>query len=328
MFSKKKATLFLLIALEIVLGLLFLRIYYVNKFNSSVLGVSGIDKDSVIFTPEEELDSNDLFEDFKHYYVYRPNTSSYKEPEWLEYEAEYKFNSDGLKEIKDYPITKDPGVIRIATIGDSFTFGFYINTPDTWPKVLEKRLQESTNQCDFEVINFGAGGFDIPYLVKRYEDIGKKYDSDFLLWFESVTGFTRLTEEIMEYNTTCKSESDDLDKLYDCWFKAQDMIHEKYTNDELRNYIQRYLDYFFQEVVLDEKIIFFMTENNLSDDNRNSLDIWREEYAGLAVFDSGFGGLSQDQLLPDGHPSNIGHEVIAEYALSLIENDPKTEYCF
>ena len=58
-------------------------------------------------------------------------------------------------------IKKNKDTFRIITLGDSFTFGMYINTKDNWTELLEDKLNSDMgckNISMFEVINLGVGG--------------------------------------------------------------------------------------------------------------------------------------------------------------------------
>jgi hypothetical protein len=62
----------------------------------------------------------------------------------------------------------------------------WVNTEDNFSEQLEDRLNTSLS-CNgiskFEVINLGAPGFDVKYMVKRYEDKGDPYHPDLVIWF-------------------------------------------------------------------------------------------------------------------------------------------------
>jgi len=67
-------------------------------------------------------------------------------------------NSDGFR---SGPITKDkrPGALRIACIGDSWTFGMNVNQDATYPGRLEALLRQQRPHADLDVMNFGVLGY-------------------------------------------------------------------------------------------------------------------------------------------------------------------------
>lgn len=67
-------------------------------------------------------------------------------------------NSLGLRG-KDVAEKRGRERIRIMALGDSVTEGFYVDNQDTYPDVLERRLNELGYQAD--VINAGVGGISI-----------------------------------------------------------------------------------------------------------------------------------------------------------------------
>ncbi len=71
-----------------------------------------------------------------------------------------KTNSYGMRDHE--PIrNKNDSLLRIVVLGDSYTFGWDAPAEETYPKVLEKRLNESTADRNqhFEVLNFGVSGY-------------------------------------------------------------------------------------------------------------------------------------------------------------------------
>jgi len=87
-------------------------------------------------------------------------------PPELSYQV--RINSLGLRgpEIERTP---PPGRTRILALGDSMTFGYYLEEDETWPARLEERLRE--RGLDVEVVNAGCGGWTIdsetPFLLER-----------------------------------------------------------------------------------------------------------------------------------------------------------------
>lgn len=69
-------------------------------------------------------------------------------------------NAHGMRD-RERTIEKPPGVVRVAAVGDSFTFGFGVPAEDAWPAVLERLLNEAreSGARPAEVLNFGVGGY-------------------------------------------------------------------------------------------------------------------------------------------------------------------------
>ena len=63
-------------------------------------------------------------------------------------------NSIGIRDF-EYPSIPLSGVYRILALGDSQTFGNGLELMDTWPKQLEKILNQTDNDSHFEVLNAG-----------------------------------------------------------------------------------------------------------------------------------------------------------------------------
>jgi lysophospholipase L1-like esterase len=69
-------------------------------------------------------------------------------------------NSAGMRD-RERPRAKPAGTLRIAAVGDSFTFGFGVAAEDAYPSVLETLLREGAPPGGprYEVLNFGVGGY-------------------------------------------------------------------------------------------------------------------------------------------------------------------------
>jgi|GEM_PF-1381349 len=70
----------------------------------------------------------------------------------------YFINADSYRG-EQRPLKKPPGITRIITIGDSFTYGMGVNVEDTYPKQLETILNQHGDRC--EVLNFGVIGYNM-----------------------------------------------------------------------------------------------------------------------------------------------------------------------
>jgi lysophospholipase L1-like esterase len=111
---------------------------------------------------------------FKHgkHYIQRR-----EQPEFL---YVHKANSLGIfaKEPKDINQKK----YKILCLGDSFTEGVGAAQNESWPSVLQQKL-DIAYPDSFEVINAGIGGSDVFYMWKLYEDILTIYNPDHIIMF-------------------------------------------------------------------------------------------------------------------------------------------------
>jgi len=70
-------------------------------------------------------------------------------------DKEIYINSNGFRD-KDYTYKKPSNTFRIAVIGDSFTFGWGVEQDETYPEILEQKLNVmKPNNLKYEVLNFG-----------------------------------------------------------------------------------------------------------------------------------------------------------------------------
>lgn len=308
---KKRIILFLIVSIELIIGSFFLFDYYQERIFHKLPDldkVSVIDKENLIIQEEPEL---------KYYWKFKPNTEIIDKPEWLSYKAKYTINADNLNERLNYSIEKPDNTFRILTLGDSFTFGHFVNTEDNWPEQFEDMLNEfSEKNCEdkkFEVINLGMPGYDIKHIAKRYKDIGAKYKPDLIIWFESGSGFTRANEFFDPIIEECEKNKDnsqrEIDEKYFCWQKAEKEFLKKYSYEEINKMIMSYLDDFFSSLN-QEKILFFTFK--FSDENKsNSLEQWKQKYSNAAFSSTAPELHGSKELLPDGHPNIQGHKAIA-----------------
>ena len=90
-------------------------------------------------------------------------------------------NNEGVRD-RNFLITKPDNTIRIIVLGDSYTFGAGIeNASDTYPKVLERKLNNFNFNKNYEVLNFGISGVDTQRELEIIKERALKYEPDFLI---------------------------------------------------------------------------------------------------------------------------------------------------
>ena len=90
--------------------------------------------------------------------------------------AAEKTNAQHMRALKNFSYEKSPGVIRIALMGDSFTWGADVPFKYTYGSILEELVLNS------EVLNFGVEGvgIDVMYLRWKYESL--KFNPDVMVF--------------------------------------------------------------------------------------------------------------------------------------------------
>ena len=89
------------------------------------------------------------------------------------YKAKLKVNSYGLRD-EERPILMDDDVYRIVVLGDSITFGNGVEMEDTFPKILEHKLNDVYKDTKrIQLFNLGVPGyntvFEYLYLKESYD---------------------------------------------------------------------------------------------------------------------------------------------------------------
>lgn len=172
---------FLLCLIEIVAVAVI--IFLINKVKSSLDNQRLISQYPMLI-PKTDLITNGNLR-ITHFYEPKPDIVETWNPEWLGHTIQNTINSDSLNERINYDLQKKSGTYRILTLGDSFTFGAYVDTANNYPEQLEDLLNNHT-KCDniahFEVINLGYPGYDLAYSLERFNKRGLKYNPDLVIW--------------------------------------------------------------------------------------------------------------------------------------------------
>lgn len=83
-------------------------------------------------------------------------------------------NSEGLRD-RQYALGRPPNVFRILVLGDSVTLGWGVPADKSYPKVLERLLNDgrpTSGGPQFEVINAGVGNYNTVQEVAYFKERG------------------------------------------------------------------------------------------------------------------------------------------------------------
>lgn len=105
-------------------------------------------------------------------------------------------NKDGMRD-KDFSLEKPADTIRIAVIGDSYTFGSGVKDINlTYSKILEKELNKLDDDKTYEVLNFGVPGYDAPQELDMLKNKALNYNPDIIIIGYSVNDVVNIDSSI------------------------------------------------------------------------------------------------------------------------------------
>lgn len=307
-----------------VIIILVLGIQIGNKIQSlKIASVVPIEKSNVLPNPKSSL---------RHYY--EPLASNKEsQPPWVKWTSHFIYethNSDTLNERFEYIVKKPKDVFRIITLGDSFTYGWLVDTKDNWTEKLEDELNEKM-RCNnlvkrWEVINLGVYGYDIAYSVERYRLRGLKYNPDLVVWFLKKDDFEEIAELIQpiwkDVDLKLKKSGEWQRRMAEnpVFFpglkEATRLISQQYQQIGEKSFLHsqasslnEITSYYNGPLVImtlpflrkqDDKILnTFITKRNKSYLFDNLTDIYQKD-------------LNATFLPHDAHPNEKGHEIIAQ----------------
>ncbi len=99
------------------------------------------------------------------HYTLRPNFTG------RTYHAKFQTNSYGLRD-EERAISQGDAAFRVVIFGDSITMGVGAELNDTFPKLLERKLNRNYEKT-FQVFNFGVSGYNT---VAEYHYLLESYD--------------------------------------------------------------------------------------------------------------------------------------------------------
>jgi hypothetical protein len=236
----------------------------------------------------------------------------------------------------NYTINKPNDTIRIVALGDSFTKGYGVPFKYSWPKQLEKILNEKKNK-KFEVINLGEGGAGTYKELEIFKNVGLNYSPDIIIlqmlnndwecpclgrlmnikWEEYLKGNYTLPLGIQQAVSQYNMSSDEISRII-----SLITVQEYYQTLEKQNLLDKEIyTYMISSLA---NLIKICKEKNITlfvvgIDSHPSLDcmilkLLKYEYGNTTMFidlSNEFPVFDEKLRLPDYHPSIEGHSFIA-----------------
>lgn len=232
-------------------------------------------------------------------------------------------NKDTLNESKDYSTEKPNDVYRIIALGDSLTYGLYVNTKDNWTKLLENKLNNEficKKYKKIEVINLGVYAYDPQYEVERYRVRGQKYNPDLVIWFLIQRDSDEINEfmfpRIEKYSISAIKSGAYSDRWKEygvyyapAWFKAKSELIQQYGQQEILDYnvsmIRSINNYF-------DKSLLIVMPSLVNRDYQTAIKQIVSDRKEAYFFDNLSYLNKKNTVFPDNHPNQLGYKMIAQ----------------
>jgi len=185
-------------------------------------------------------------------------------PGSIKFNQNYVFlNSDNMRDI-NYNIEKEEGTIRVAAIGDSFTFGSGVKDVNkTYSAVLEKLLNEKYPSKNIEVLNFGIPGYDSIDELKVIRDKAMKYNPDII-----IIGY--VANDLINVDPNLTSQKWSNYEIPYIGFILRNKLYSYY-------FIESRVNRFLENIGVKENWVYLLNESYSSELNREyNLDIYKQ----------------------------------------------------
>ncbi len=122
-----------------------------------------------------------LSENEKLLYELRPNRS-------IRSEVTYATNEHGMRDrsrTRSRSRTREgaQGKVRIVTLGDSITFGYWVDQADVYTAKLESLVEANKlGEVGLEVLNFGVSGYNLDQEIETLRSKAMRFDPDIILF--------------------------------------------------------------------------------------------------------------------------------------------------
>ena len=110
-------------------------------------------------------------------WILQPSQVAYRES--LDFRVVLEVNAEGMRN-QEVTLDKEPGVFRIAVLGDSYMEASHVDYDDAFPMALEAKLR--AQGYPVEVLNFGVAAYGNLQAKLRLERDALEYDPDLILY--------------------------------------------------------------------------------------------------------------------------------------------------
>jgi len=250
-------------------------------------------------------------------YYHEPKPGLFEEfSEILKSTTVYNINSDTLNSKSEYKLKKDLKNFRVNFLGDSFTFGQYVNTDNNYVSVLSGKLN-SNRFCStvdkYELINLGVAAYDIQYTIERYKRRGIKYKPDAVIWLINHWNLENINEYIYKIQDSLfnngLSEFDKNSGEYTAAIKARGIYKSRFKEEDVLN-MQNVLLKEFRNIFNGQLIILYFPI--MQNTTRNMLNKIKFKDSKILYYELPDLNSKSNLTFPDGHPNEKGHREIAD----------------
>jgi N-acetylglucosaminyldiphosphoundecaprenol N-acetyl-beta-D-mannosaminyltransferase len=313
-----------LILIVIILEILVISglIWHISYKKSAVLGtnlsVYPITKSDYDFSSTDRS---------KYFYEPKINSTRVYSVDWLPYQTEYHFNNEGFNNSTDFSITKPKDTFRIVALGDSHTFGLYVDPSKNFPtqlgKILSNLCKDSPN---IEVLNLGVPGYDLNYSIERFSKRGQKYNPDLVVWLIKDDDILQINSLIKEKVDAIKKNMEETGEIkeyqnqgeyYPYQLMAQNALVEELGEDKLIEIQNQSMDY-FTSLYSGDLLLFSYPSNSVS--YMKFLKPLAKRRINTYLYED-FPLLDNNtDFLPDRHPNENGYAFIAKKLADFIQS--------
>jgi lysophospholipase L1-like esterase len=108
-------------------------------------------------------------------------------------EVDYRISSRGMRGA-ELAEPKAPGVRRVAVVGDSIAFGYWVDERDALPHQLQDLLRES-GSGPVEVLNFGVPGYNLEQEIESLRSQALRFSPDLVVLVFCLNDLQALSHE-------------------------------------------------------------------------------------------------------------------------------------